>query len=303
MPEEQQLLTTVMYKRTGSRQRLTRYQLRLRWDQGILRYKKRRWMSLDFRNVQSWTARAGRYLGKIADAKWPPMITLRTTGRQDLEERKFYFRHEDFENWLYWIIRSLLKYSDALVPQELVGSLSLSRTDDVRAARRLRAFDRSHEVFLAVSRGLDQAKRAQRRAPARPIQEQLPPVLGDVEEGELPPIVGPEIKGQTQRGIRYGQIGGKIGKGGSDATLFEVMRLLDPILEINMERGAQLARREEPMAVKVADTLVRDESFPALARQVHANEYVRAGQSDPPAAAILAGAGAGTRLSQPTRVG
>jgi serine/threonine protein kinase len=59
-------------------------------------------------------------------------------------------------------------------------------------------------------------------------------------------------EGTTTGGIAYGKVGKKIGSGGSDAVIFEIQKLLEPVLvKTDSGTGYTLVRSAEPMIVKV----------------------------------------------------
>jgi len=257
MPKVSKLETQVFYKGPSSRGKFGKYSLHMTWDSQYLQYKKNLWKKLDFRKVVSWEAKAGGYTGTFMDTRRPPCIVLRTSQKNTTEEREFAFRHEEFENWLYWIIRAILKYSKAAIPDEQISGLSSKHKAKVVTRRDLKAFDKSHNVFVstlvrlnAQREGTDQTGRLDKKKEFAKKFQSKPRM-----KSKLPTYVdeGPSIYGRTEAGTTYSKTGKKIGKGGSDTVIFEVQKLLEPILERKAGGGIghKLVRPAEPMVVKV----------------------------------------------------
>ena len=243
MPKVTNLDSRIFYRGPSSRGKVGKYRLYMEWDKGYLQYKKNIWKKLHFKNVVGWEAFPGGYVGKIMDTKQPPRIVLKTAEKKTTEEREFIIRHEEFYNWLYWILRAILKYSSAPIPDEFLQCLSTKRKTKIITRRDLKQFDMSHEVFIAVSESLQKGLDTQQQA--GPARDPL---------GFHPDLVsGPDVEGRTRgRGVGFGKIVGKIGKGGSDTVIFEIERILEPILA-KAKDGLKtpLKRPVEPMAVKV----------------------------------------------------
>jgi serine/threonine protein kinase len=194
-----------------------------------LEYKKNRWKKFYFRNVESWEAYPGN----------PPRIVLRSAARNTTEEREFHIP-EEFDKWLYCIVCGVMEYSKAKIPKRYLLHISPHRRRKILARRDLRKFDMKHEVFLAVSKGLEDAVNAKER-------------LGPVPEpvGFHPEVVsGPSVAGRTRGGVAYGTVGRSIGSGGSDTMIYRINQLLEPIL-MRDENGVRIERPAIPMAVKV----------------------------------------------------
>ena len=256
MPKPSKLESMIFYKGPTSRGRAGKYRLYMEWDSQCLQYKKNRWKKLFFRSITSWEAVPGGYLGNIIDSKRPPRIILKSAGRSRTEERQFIIRHEEFENWLYWIIRGILKYSNATVPDSQLSGLSSGRRAKITTRRDMKAFDASHRVFVTTLERLDMQTGQLKQTPAPAGKG---PFGGRFQSkprsrGGLPDHVdeGPAIDGRTQSGIAYSAVGSKIGSGRGDTAIFEIRKLLAPIVKkTSGGLGHKLVRPAEPMVVKV----------------------------------------------------
>ena len=188
-----------------------------------------------------WEAFPGGYVGKIMDSKYPPRIILKSSGKNSVEEREFIIRHEEFDNWLYWIIRGILKYSNAEIQNEYLKCLSLKRRRKVITRLDLKRFDMSHEVFIAISESLQHAIDLKQRTPKTPTPLGFHPDI----------VSGPKVAGRTRQGMAFSKVKKKLGSGGSETVIYEIDRLLQPILERKKNTTPQLKRPAEPIAVKV----------------------------------------------------
>ena len=223
------LESRIRYMGPSSRGIIRDYRLRMTYGSEYLEYRKNRWKRFYFRSVESWEAYPGN----------PPRIVLRSAARNTTEEREFHIP-EEFDQWLYCIIDGVMEYSKAKIPKRYLLHLPPNRRRKILARRDLRKFDMKHEVFLAVSKGLEDAVEAKDR-------------LGPVPEpvGFHPDVVsGPSVAGRTRGGVAYGTMGRSIGSGGSDTVIYRINQLLEPIL-MRDENGARIQRPAIPMAVKV----------------------------------------------------
>jgi len=254
MPKVSKLETQIFYRGPGSRDKFEKCNLYMEWDNQCLQYKETvLWKKLFFNKVVSWEAKLGGYRGTFIDTRYPPSIILRTASGTGTEEREFVIRHLEFDNWLYWIIRALLKHSDAPIPDEQLSGLSSKHKAKVLTRRDMSAFDRSHEVFITIMTRL--SKEPDKSAPgtdqktfAKSSQNIPKMKFGMLKDG----AEGPEVEGKTTGGIKYSHVGKKIGSGGSDAVIFEIQKLLEPVLVKNTAgAGYTLVRPAEPMVVKV----------------------------------------------------
>ncbi len=226
------LESRILYLGPSSRGRIGKYLLRMTYGNEYLEYKKNRWKKLFFRNVVSWEAYPGN----------PPRIVLTSRVRNTTEDREFYIS-EDFDKWLYIIIRGVMENSKAKVPKKYLLQLSPNRRQKILASRSLRKFDHSHEVFIKVSESLKEAL---------DLQEELGPVPEPV--GFHPKLVSGDGAGRTRGGVAYGQTGRSIGSGGSDTVIYKLNRLLQPILKKEDDGSNRpFERPAVPMAVKGPD--------------------------------------------------
>lgn len=257
MPKPSKLESTIFYIGPSSRGRAAKYTLYMEWDGPYLQYKKNRWKKFFFKDVISWEAKPGGYVGNIIDSKRPPSIILRSAGRRRSENREFIIRHAEFENWLYWIIRAVLKYSKAPVPDNQLSGLSAGRWAKITTRRDLNAFDTSHTIFISTLERINM-ETGQMKPTNPPTNRQ--PFGGRFQSkpratARFPNHVdeGPDINGRTESGTLYSNVGKKVGSGRGDTAIFEIQKLLAPILQTNTggAQGQKLVRPAEPMVVKI----------------------------------------------------
>lgn len=226
MPKVSKLQTQVFYKGPSSKGKPARYQLRMEWESPYLEYKKNYWKKLEFKKVVEWKAKAGGYVGNFVDTKQPPRIVLKTLSGEKNEEREFAFKHEEFETWLYWIIRSLVKYSKAPPSMEQIKQSPLLEKHKVKAitSRNVSVFDRSHQLFISALKTLEGGHQ----------------FLGKWND---------EIKGEGGTSFDTKERK-KLGKG-ANAAVFKMNMLLQPI-----KVGGN--RTRESVALKIGDTNKKD---------------------------------------------
>ncbi len=250
MPKVSQLETQAFYRGPGSKDNFGKCTLYMEWDDQCLQYREKViWSKLFFNKVVSWEAKPGGYRGTFIDTRYPPSIVLRTTSGTITEEREFAIRHLEFDNWLYWITRALLKYSEAPIPDEQLSGLSSKHKAKVLTRRDMSAFDRSHEVFITIAERL--SKESDKNATGTD-QKTFAKSSQDIPKMKFGALKTYVEEGTTTGGIAYGKVGKKIGSGGSDAVIFEIQKFLEPVLVKNdAGAGYTLVRSAEPMVVKV----------------------------------------------------
>ena len=248
MPKVSKLDTQAFSRGPGSKGQFVKCRLYMEWDQQCLQYKETVfWKKLFFNKVVRWEAKPGGYRDSMVDTRYPPGILLRTA----TEEREFAIPHAEFDNWLYWIIRSLMKYSTAPIPDEQLSGLSPKHKAKIQTRRDMSAFDQSHEVFIHILEELEkgQVEVQNDKKPSGPLFQDLPKMKFGLPKDWSE---GPEVRGRTTGGITYSEVGNKIGKGGSGTVIFEIQKLLEPILiKQKSGTGFTLVRPSEPMIVKV----------------------------------------------------
>lgn len=264
MPKESTLDSPVFYCGPTSHGKFGKYRLYMNWDAPYLQYKKNIGKKLYFKNIISWDAKAGGYIGNIIDTKQPPRIILETQSKSKIFKREFAFRHEDFENWLYWIIRGILKYSKAPLPDDKLTGLTNKHQAKVITRRDKNYFDQSHQVFVNTYDRIQQEEKNQSKKKSG-NQRGLVGLFKKSPQSPNKMIDAPLTSGtqgiRAEGGTLYDtKILKKLGSGGSDTVIVEMNRLLSPILPPQNGVGQAGVRPSEPMAVKLAnlkkDTLV-----------------------------------------------
>ncbi|MCX5846365.1 MAG: protein kinase [Deltaproteobacteria bacterium] len=250
MPKVSKLETQSFYRGPGSRGKFAKCNLYMEWDNQCLQYRETLiWKKLFFNKVVNWEAKPGGYRGTFIDTRYPPSIVLRTASGTGTEEREFAIRHLEFDNWLYWIIRSLLKYSKAPIPDEQLSGLSSKHKAKVLTRRDMSAFDQSHEVFITI---LEKLSKETDKSVLGTDQKTFAKSSQDIPKMKFGALKTYVEDGTTTGGIAYGKVGKKIGTGGSDAVIFEIQKLLEPVLIKNTAgAGYTIVRPAEPMIVKV----------------------------------------------------
>lgn len=243
MPKEgKQKESEIIYRGPTSGGRPGKYRLRLTWGNPYMEYKKRRWKKFYFKNVVSWEAFPQGYNGKMIDTKWPPRFILITAVGRTTEEREFAVPRDEFNDWLYLILRAVMKYSKATIPDKYLSHLPPEYKQKLTTRLRLRRFDMSHKVFVAVAEGIDAGITAKERAGDIPVPKGFHPLL----------VEGPKVYGRTRGGVAYGKVERKIGSGGSNTVIFKLNQLLQPIIKRDSDGSFKnIERPVKPMAVKV----------------------------------------------------
>lgn len=221
MPKVRSLKAKADYRGPGCKGKYYTADVQIDWEGPVLHYRDGLfWKKLAFKDVIAWdvAAEPGGKPDKFGRLKILHIIKLRT--QQEL--REFALPPEVFENWLYWIIRSLIKHAKISLPKEEIKQSPLLAKHKFKTNlfQNVSVFDRTHQMFVNTLNILQFPKK----------HEKLPSNF-DMGEG----------------GAKFGRIVKKIGSGGSDTVIFEIMQKLEPI-KVGEEAS------EEPVAVKVAGT-------------------------------------------------
>lgn len=225
MPKVRSLKAKADYRGPGSKGKFYTANVPIDWEGPVFHYKDGIfWKKLAFKDVDKWEVNAepGGTPDKFGRLKILHIIKLRSTVHGKMELREFALPPEVFENWLYWIIRSLVKHSKISLSKEEIKQSPLLAKHKFKTTifQNVSVFDRTHQTFInTLSILLNPSKRKE--------------VPSSFDRGE--------------GGAKFGRIVKKIGKGGSDTLIFEIMQKLEPI-----KAGEEAS--EEPVAVKVAGT-------------------------------------------------
>lgn len=202
MPKVSSLKTKADYRGPGCKGQYYTVDLEMEWEGPVLHYKYRILNKLELKDVIAWevAAEPGGKPDRFGRLKILHIIKLRT--KKELWE--FAIPPEVFENWLYWIIRSLVKHAKISLKEEEIKQSPLSAKHKLKTGlfRNLSVFDRTHQLYVnAIS--ILQSPEAQKKLPS------------ELKEGE--------------GGLKIGDFGKKIGSGGSNTMIHEIMRKLDSI--------------------------------------------------------------------------
>lgn len=222
MHKVQSLKATSDYRSPYTRGKFSTTSVQIDWEGPVLHYKSDLifWKKLPFKDVLRWNIafEPGGKPDKFGRLRILHIVKFQTrTGHWE-----FALPPEAFENWLYWIIRSMVKhsrYDDAIPTSAQIKSSILTEKHKTKATARtnLSAFDRSHDIFLrSVSILLDPVQR-----------EKLPTAI------------------TAEGGTEFGKVVKKIGKGGSDTVIMEILQKLKPVTT-----GA----KDKPITVKIMNT-------------------------------------------------
>lgn len=225
MPKVRSLKTKADYRSPSTKGKYQVTDLQIDWEGPVLHHKEGLfWKKLAFKDVDQWQLafEPGGTPDKFGRLKILHIIKLREVTHGKAELREFAIPPDVFETWLYWIIRSLIKHSKISLSKEEIkqSPLLAKHKDKTKLFQNLSVFDRTHQIFINTLNIL--------RFPDK--HEKLPSTF-DTGEG----------------GAKFGRIVKKIGKGGSDTLIFEIMQKLEPI-----KAGEEAS--EDPVAVKVAGT-------------------------------------------------
>jgi len=249
MPKVNKLEAHVYTKIAGGHGKYEKTTLYMAWGADCLQYKKGVfWHKIRFEKVVSWEARiVGESIDpfdKSRDTRFLPCIALKTAlSHHATEEREFVFPYLSFENWLYWIVRGLAKYSKAPMPEESLSVLSPKHQTKVINSRSLSSFDTTHEIFIGI---LETLRKENDTNKGRDFKLG-PNLLG--KKVPVPPPDGPQVDGVTKGGVMFGKVTRRLGQGGSGTSIYELPKLLQPVLQKDGKSGGDW--KTEPMVVKV----------------------------------------------------
>jgi serine/threonine protein kinase len=225
MPKVRKLTAKADYRGPGSKGKFGTTDVQIDWEGPVLHYKDGIfWKKLAFKDVIKWqlSFEPGGKPDKFGRLKILHIIKLHTT-----ELREFALHPDVFETWLYWIIRSLVKHSKISLLKEEIKQSPLLEKHKVKttAFQNVSVFERTHQIFINTLTILESPDK----------QKQVPSYF-DKGEG----------------GTTFGSIKRRLGSGGSGTNIYEIMKWLEPI-KIGEEA------REEPVAVKISGTDIKDD--------------------------------------------
>ena len=224
MPKVRSLKTKADYRSPTTKGKYQATDLQIDWEGPVLHHKEGIFpKKLAFKDVVGFHvgAEPGGKPDKFGRLKILHIIKLHEVTHGKKELREFAIHPDVFENWLYWIIRSLVKHSELFLSKELIKQTPLSDKHKLKMKTvvNLSVFDRSHQVFLDTLNMVQNPEKAN-KLPSEPLS-----------------------KGEG--GTSFGKLGTKIGSGGSGTGIYPIMKLLKPIIVDGEEQ-----RREEPVVVK-----------------------------------------------------
>lgn len=225
MPKVRSLKTKADYRSPSTKGKYQATDLQIDWEGPVLHHKEGIfWKKLAFKDIDKWQVHAepGGKPDKFGRLKILHIIKLREVTHGKAELREFAIHPDVFETWLYWIIRSLIKHAEISLSKEEIKESPLLAKHKFKTSllNRVSVFDRTHQMFVNALNVL-----------------QFPGKYGKL----------PSDYHTGDGGVKFGNIVRKIGKGGSDTLIFEIMQKLESI-----KFGEKAS--EEPVAVKVAGT-------------------------------------------------
>jgi hypothetical protein len=129
----------------------------LEWEGKVFKYKRTDslvWKTIKLAQIENWDVMreqetVSHTLRKQNEDQ--PSIALIMTGASNISRYKLLIPKKDFNSWLYWLLVSILKYSNSPVIDKKIEGLKLSRQTKLKTRRGARAFDRAHQVFVSVA--------------------------------------------------------------------------------------------------------------------------------------------------------
>ncbi len=245
MSQKNNLESNILYIGPSSREgRPGKYKLYMDWGNSYLSYKKNVWKRLYFKSVFDWEVIPGDTGNNINIKPHSPRIILKSWNRaKKKEKREFIIPQTEFETWLYWIITGVFNHSQTTIPYKRLESktkgLSAKHRGQLKARVDLKAFDNSHQIFVNTLDMLTYQDSYRGEDSVSGLAKGRMIVRKKFND--------PEIFGETNN-IRYGKYGDKIAKGGSDAVIYNIQRLIKPTIDANNKRTWE----KEPMVIKVA---------------------------------------------------
>jgi serine/threonine protein kinase len=242
MPKVPSLKTKADYKSPATKGKYQATQLQIDWEGPVLHHKEDLfWKKLVFKDVDKWELafEPGGKPDKFGRLKILHIIKLREVTHGKAELREFALPAEVFETWLYWIIRSLVKHAKISLSKEDIKESPLLAKHKLKTglAQKVSVFDHTHQMFVNALNIIQ-------------FPGKYGKLTSDYRTGD--------------GGAKFGNIVRKIGKGGSDTVIFEIMQKLEPI-----KTGEKAS--EEPVAVKVAgtDITTKKEVMTELIKEAH----------------------------------
>jgi len=224
MPKVRSLKAKADYRSPTTKGKYQATDLQIDWEGPVLHHKDGLfWKKLAFKDVVGFHvgAEPGGKPDKFGRLKILHIIKLHEVTHGKKELREFAIPPDVFENWLYWIIRSLVKHSELFLSKELIKQTPLSDKHKLKmkGVVDLSVFDRSHQIFLDALNTVQNPEKA-KNLPSSPLS-------------------------RGEGGTSFGKLGKKLGSGGSGTRIYPIMKLLKPIIVDGKEQ-----RREEPVVVK-----------------------------------------------------
>jgi serine/threonine protein kinase len=224
MPKVSSLKTKADYRSPTTNGKYQNTDLQIDWEGPVLHHKEGLfWKKLAFKDVVGFHvgAEPGGTPDKFGRLKILHIIKLHEVTHGKKELREFAIPPDVFENWLYWIIRSLVKHSELFLSKELIKQTPLSDKHKLKMkpVLNLSVFERSHQVFIDALNNVQNPEKA-KNLPSSPL-----------------------LRGEG--GTSFGKLGKKLGSGGSGTSIYPIMKLLKPVVVDGEEQ-----RREEPVVVK-----------------------------------------------------
>ena len=221
MPKVRSLKAKADYRGPGCKGKFYTANVQIDWEGPVFHYRDGLfWKKLAFKDVIAWevAAEPGGTPDKFGRLKILHIIKLRT----QTEMREFALPPDVFENWLYWVIRSLVKHAKISLSKEEIKQSPLLQKHKAKTTlfQNVSVFDRTHQMFINTLNILQSPTKRNK-------------LSSDFTEGE--------------GGAKFGEVVKKIGKGGSDTVIFEIIQKLQPL-----KAGEE--ERKEPVALKLGNT-------------------------------------------------
>ena len=151
MPKQPVLRKKINIKSSNWRKTYS-YTCKLDWEGQFLKYNYIGWKSIDLSKASAWKMGSARTVyskKRKSDIQVQSMsLTLKEKKKETVWTLEIIA--DDFNNWLYWLVISLLKYSDNVFSDADIKGLSLgdSRKIKLQSQRTLANFDMAHQIFV-----------------------------------------------------------------------------------------------------------------------------------------------------------
>jgi serine/threonine protein kinase len=241
VPKVKTLTAKGDFRDADSKGKFAATDLQLDWEDTVFHFKKGVfWKKLHFKDVVQWEVFAAPGTRRTKQGMIEILHIVRMATQKGLLD--FAIPPQVFENWLYWIIRSLVKHSNATAKNEGDQEL-LKDKHKVKfiSFRKVNEFDRAHQAFISTLEAINGEK-----------------VL-TFEQGKNVVTTGKGIKGlealdKLDQGFFDGGVEGergkvffgpllRLGSGGSGTEIYKLSRILDDITRPELKHA--------PVAVKM----------------------------------------------------